>query len=153
MWPALLGRSVMMGVNIGCNNAILVYVGMSSNQIIKSITPLPTMILSYFSENKRYSWTLVGIVLVQVIGAIVAVPWHEQTQAQTIGIALCFVSMLAAATKPVVAGVLMKDMRESGLTPLVLVWYDSIFSIGWFFMIALCLPLSLIHISEPTRPY
>merc|ERR1740130_1307123 len=48
--------------------------------------------------------------------------------------------MLAAATKPVVAGALMKDMRESGLTPLVLVWYDSIFSIGWFFLIALCLP-------------
>merc|ERR1712194_98327 len=48
--------------------------------------------------------------------------------------------MLAAATKPVVAGMLMRDMRDSGLTPLVLVWYDSIFSIGWFFLIALCLP-------------
>jgi len=139
-WPALLGLSVMMVANIGCNNASLVYVGLSINQIIKSITPLPTMILSYFTENKRYSWTLVGIVLLQVTGAIVAVPWHEQTQAGTIGIVLCFVSMLAAATKPVVAGALMKDMRESGLTPLVLVWYDSIFSIGWFFLIALCLP-------------
>merc|ERR1711865_1329528 len=63
-------------------------------------------------------------------GAIVAVPWHGQTQAGAIGIALCFVSMLAAATKPVVAGMLMKDMRDSGLTPLVLVWYDSIFFIG-----------------------
>merc|ERR1712195_337234 len=114
-WPALLGLSVMMVANIGCNNASLVYVGLSINQIIKSITPLPTMILSYFTENKRYSWTLVGIVLLQVAGAIIAVPWHEQTQAGTLGIVLCFVSMLAAATKPVVAGALMKDMRESGV--------------------------------------
>ena len=138
-WPALLGLSVMMVLNIGCNNASLVYVGLSINQIIKSITPLPTMILSYFTEGKKYAWVLVGIVLLQVAGAIVAVPWQEQTQAGTLGIVLCFVSMLAAATKPVVAGALMKDMRESGLTPLVLVWYDSIFSIGWFFLIALCL--------------
>merc|ERR1712166_630666 len=139
-WPALLGLSVMMVLSIGCNNASLVYVGLSVNQIIKSITPLPTMILSYCTEKKVYSWQLVGIVLLQVAGAIMAVPWHEQTQAGALGIVLCFVSMLAAATKPVVAGALMKDMRESGLTPLVLVWYDSIFSIGWFFLIALCLP-------------
>jgi drug/metabolite transporter (DMT)-like permease len=138
-WPALLGLSVMMVLNIGCNNASLVYVGLSINQIIKSITPLPTMILSYFSEKKTYSWTIIGVVLLQVIGAVVAVPWHDRTQAAAIGILLCFVSMLAAATKPVVAGALMKDMRESGLTPLVLVWYDSLFSIGWFFFIALCL--------------
>lgn len=65
-WPALLGLSVMMVLNIGCNNASLVYVGLSINQIIKSITPLPTMILSYVTEKKRYSWTLVGIVLLQV---------------------------------------------------------------------------------------
>jgi drug/metabolite transporter (DMT)-like permease len=139
-WPALLGLSVMMVLNIGCNNASLVYVGLSVNQIIKSITPLPTMILSYFTEDKRYTWTLVGIVMVQVLGAIIAVPWHEQSRSGAIGIVLCFISMLAAATKPVVAGVLMKDMRESGLTPLVLVWYDSIFSIFWFFLISLCLP-------------
>lgn len=135
-WLPLLSLSVLMVLNIGCNNESLVYIGLSVNQIIKSITPLPTMVLSFFIEKKRYTWLLIAAVVVQVLGAIAAVPWHDNDQAATFGIILCLVSMLAAATKPVLAGSLMKDMRESGLSPLVLVWYDSLFSIFWIFIIS-----------------
>ena len=135
-WLPLLSLSVLMVLNIGCNNESLVYIGLSVNQIIKSITPLPTMVLSFFIEKKRYTWLLIAAVVVQVLGAIAAVPWHDNDQAATFGIILCLVSMLAAATKPVLAGSLMKDMRESGLSPLVLVWYDSLFSIFWIFIVS-----------------
>lgn len=139
-WLPLLSLSVLMVTNIGCNNASLVYIGLSVNQIIKSITPLPTMILSFFIEKKRYTWLLIAAVLAQVVGAVIAVPWQDNSQAPPFGIVLCLVSMLAAASKPVLAGLLMMDMRESGLTPLVLVWYDSMFSIFFLFSVAIFRP-------------
>jgi len=136
-WPKLLSLSVLMVLNIGLNNVSLVYIGLSVNQIIKSITPLPTMCLSFVLEKKRYSMVLAVDVGIQVAGAILAVPYGDD-MADPVGLAAVFISMLAAASKPVVAGILMKDMKESGLTPLVLVWYDSLLSIFWLFGVSLC---------------
>jgi len=136
-WLPLLLLSVLMVLNIGCNNASLVYIGLSVNQIIKSITPLPTMCLSYTFGKKRYGPWLMLDVVIQVLGAILAVPYGDN-MAEPLGLLMVFISMLAAASKPVVAGILMKDMKESGLTPLVLVWYDSLLSIFWLFGVSLC---------------
>ena len=43
--------SLLFVVNISCNNASLVHLSLSVNQIVKSCVPLPTMVLSVAFER------------------------------------------------------------------------------------------------------
>mgnify|MGYP007021923543 CR=1 FL=1 len=63
-----------------------------------------------------------------VIGAVIAVPWGTPN-ADGLGVSLSIISTLAIAGKTSLSALLMKDAKKDGLTPIVLVWYDSIFSI------------------------
>merc|ERR1711865_1110205 len=56
---------------------------------------------------------------------VIAVPWGTPN-ADGLGVALSIVSTLAIAGKTSLSTLLMKDAKKDGLTPIVLVWYDSI---------------------------
>ena len=49
-WRVVL-LSILFVVNISCNNASLVHLSLSVNQIVKSCVPLPTLILSIAFER------------------------------------------------------------------------------------------------------
>merc|ERR1712195_164517 len=78
--------------------------------------------------GKRYSLPKVSLIVLIVVGAVIAVPWGTPN-ADGLGVALSIVSTLAIAGKTSLSALLMKDAKKDGLTPIVLVWYDSIFSI------------------------
>ena len=63
------------------------------------------------------------------VSAAAAIPWGSEA-ADGQGIGLAGASMLAAAAKPALAACLGRDMRRDGLTPLVLVWWDSLFAMA-----------------------
>ena len=70
----LLLLSTLTVANIVCSNASLMYIGLSVNQIIKSVGPLPALVLTYFVHRRRYSATICVSVFLMVAGAILAVP-------------------------------------------------------------------------------
>ena len=77
----LLLLSTLTVANIVCSNASLMYIGLSVNQIIKSVGPLPALVLTYFVHRRRYSATICVSVFLMVAGAILAVPQEGDTAA------------------------------------------------------------------------
>ena len=77
-WPTLkqgweyrweiLPISICHCANIGLNNISLMWVSLFINQIIKSTAPFPTMIAEYFLIRERQTWTIIGSVVLLVIG-------------------------------------------------------------------------------------
>lgn len=131
-WRAFRAWIVVLGclfvVNVGANNTSLVYISLSINTIVKSITPLPTMVLSFALEGKRRSLAISATVFAMVATAVISVPFGDEDNANAFGLALATLSMLAAATRPVMSAILMSGAAQNGLTPLVLVWYDAAIS-------------------------
>ena len=78
VWIITLG--LLFIANIACNNASLVYIGLSINAISKSIIPLPTMILSYIIEKKQYDKRIMGAVVGMVFCAVVSAPTSQMTR-------------------------------------------------------------------------
>ena len=77
----LLLLSTLTVANIVCSNASLMYIGLSVNQIIKSVGPLPALVLTYFVQKRRYSAAICVSVFVMVGGAILAVPHNGDAAA------------------------------------------------------------------------
>ena len=125
--PSLFVLALLFALNICGNNASLVTLGIAVNQLVKSVTPLPSMLFAYALQRRTFSAQLIGAVLFLTASAAAAIPWGSEA-ADGQGIGLAAASMLAAAAKPALAACLGRDMRRDGLTPLALVWWDSLFA-------------------------
>ena len=125
--PSLFVLALLFALNICGNNASLVSLGIAVNQLVKSVTPLPSMLFAYALQRRTFSAQLIGAVLFLTASAAAAIPWGSEA-ADGQGIGLAAASMLAAAAKPALAACLGRDMRRDGLTPLALVWWDSLFA-------------------------
>lgn len=127
------GKLLILGLcfylNLACNNASLVYLPLSINGVIKSTSPLPTMVLSCAIEGKRYPLPMIMAVLGMVAAAVISIPFGDEDNASLVGLLLVATSTLSLSTRPVLSSILMAD-ADSGLTPFVLVWYDSAISCG-----------------------
>jgi solute carrier family 35 protein E4 len=130
-WRVVL-LSILFVVNISCNNASLVHLSLSVNQIVKSCVPLPTLILSIAFERdangrpKSYSCAIFASLLVTVAGSVLAV--YGNPEASPFGLVLGIVSTLAVALWSVISAVLLGP--DSGLNSINLTWYASILSGG-----------------------
>ena len=127
---------IMFVANITCNNASLVFVALSINAIGKSTVPLPTIAISAVLEKKKYDAKVITAVVVMTTTACLAVPYGDNVNAQPIGLIMVLVSVLCTATRPPMAVLLMGDAKQSGLSPLVLVWYDSLISSALLFVLS-----------------
>lgn len=114
-------------VNIGCNNASLIIIGLFINQIIKALSPFIVMLISVFILGRTYSTKLIVSVVVIAAAAMCAVPFSDPS-CSVLGIALVGAATLASSTKPVVGELLMKDSAKPALEPSLLVFYDSCIS-------------------------
>lgn len=114
-------------LNISCNNASLMLIGLFVNQVIKATSPLLSMIISYFILQRRYQWKLIVTVIVIAGGAMAAVPFKDPS-VTALGIALVSIATVASSTKPVVGELLMSAGSKPKLAPAALVFYDSCFS-------------------------
>merc|ERR1711865_799271 len=123
---ALLVFGVVFSSNIVTNNASLVYISLSVNQVIKCLVPIPAIIFSYFIEEKTYSYPILGASLVLTFGACMSIPW-DSPKVTPIGSFLALWSTAMSGLRPVLTALLLKNSKESGLTPVPLLWYDAAF--------------------------
>jgi len=130
---ALLVFGVVFSSNIVTNNASLVYISLSVNQVIKCLVPIPAIIFSYFIEKKTYSYPILGAALVLTFGACMSIP-YDSPKVTPIGSFLALWSTAMSGLRPVLTALLLKNSKESGLTPVPLLWYDAGFSTIFLFL-------------------
>jgi drug/metabolite transporter (DMT)-like permease len=130
---ALLVFGVVFSSNIVTNNASLVYISLSVNQVIKCLVPIPAIIFSYFIEKKTYSYPILGAALVLTFGACTSIP-YDSPKVTPIGSFLALWSTAMSGLRPVLTALLLKNSKESGLTPVPLLWYDAAFSTIFLFL-------------------
>ena len=132
--------SILFVTNISCNNASLVHLSLSVNQIVKSCVPLPTMILSVAFERdangqpKTYSKGVIVSLLITVLGSVLAV--YGNPEASPFGLALVILSTLAVALWSVMSAMLLGP--DSGLNAISLTWYASVISFVLLFILWAC---------------
>ena len=85
-------------VNIGCNNASLVWLSLFVNQILKANAPLMTMVTSFLILRRTYAWKIIVCVLFIAVGAAFAVPFGSGN-VTVVGIVLVIIATLASSTK------------------------------------------------------
>lgn len=125
---SLLVLSLVFVTNVMTNNASLVYLGLSINQVMKCCVPLPAIIFSYLLEKKSYPWEMVFAVFVIAFGAALCVPFGSSS-VTSYGMLLVIISTTMSGLRPVISALLMSNARDSGLSPIPLLWYDSLISV------------------------
>ena len=130
---ALLVFGVVFSSNIVTNNASLVYISLSVNQVIKCLVPIPAIIFSYFIERKTYSYPILGASLVLTLGACMSIPW-DSPKVTPLGSFLALWSTAMSGLRPVLTALLLQNSKESGLSPVPLLWYDAAFSTVLLFL-------------------
>jgi hypothetical protein len=125
---SLLVLSLVFVTNVMTNNASLVYLGLSINQVMKCCVPLPAIIFSYILEKKTYPWEMVFAVFVIAFGAALCVPFGSSS-VTSYGMLLVIISTTMSGLRPVMSALLMASARDSGLSPIPLLWYDSLISV------------------------
>ena len=153
-WAWLFFVSQIYAFSIATNNVSFAAISLTVNTIFKSAMPFPTMFLSYFIEEKRYSVPIICIVSVLVAATLLAVPWHprapepapstQQVGGGTsshvdhqvpmwVGYVLVIISMIATACRPVVSSHLMRNAEAGGsrqaLTATSMAFWDALIAI------------------------
>jgi drug/metabolite transporter (DMT)-like permease len=129
---ALLVFGVVFSSNIVTNNASLVHISLSVNQVIKCLVPIPAIIFSYFIEKKTYSYPVLAAAGVLTFGACMSIP-YDSPKVTLLGSVLALWSTAMSGLRPVLTALLLKNSKESGLTPVPLLWYDAAFSTIFLF--------------------
>ena len=149
-WETLT-LAVCTTVNISCNNASLMLIGLFVNQIIKALSPMIVMAMSYFVLKRRYGAKLITSVVFIAIGAVMAVPFKDPS-VTVLGIVLVGLATMASSLKPVVGELLMTSSDKPKLDPAALVFYDSCFSFVFMLVFWLSVPAeregSIIYMRE-----
>ena len=149
-WETLT-LAVCTTVNISCNNASLMLIGLFVNQVIKALSPMIVMGMSYFVLKRRYGPKLIASVIFIAVGAVMAVPFKDPS-VTVLGIVLVGTATLASSLKPVVGELLMTSSDKPKLDPAALVFYDSCFSFVFMLIFWLSVPAeregSIIYMRE-----
>merc|ERR1712166_509566 len=149
-WETLT-LAVCTTVNISFNNASLMLLGLFVNQVIKALSPMIVMCMSYFILKRRYGAMLIVSVIFIAVGAMMAVPFKDPS-VTVLGIVLVGTATLASSLKPVVGELLMTSSDKAKLDPAALVFYDSCFSFVFMLIFWLSVPAeregSIIYMRE-----
>merc|ERR1739848_312881 len=129
---ALLVFGGVFSSNIVTNNASLVHISLSVNQVIKCLVPIPAIFFSYFIEKKTYSYPVLASAGVLTFGACMSIP-YDSPKVTLLGSVLALWSTAMSGLRPVLTALLLKNSKESGLTPVPLLWYDAAFSTIFLF--------------------
>lgn len=124
-WKLIVVQYALTVIVVVCNLYSLVFMGLSLNQIIKCTGPLPTAAFAFCIERKGMPLRLFLAMMIVVCGAALSVP-YGQPEFSGIGCILAFAAVLAGAARTSLCALLMRDEKENGMTPIVVVWYTSL---------------------------
>jgi drug/metabolite transporter (DMT)-like permease len=129
-------------MNIVMNNASLIMIGLFVNQVLKALSPIFTMLSSYYLLNRTYSCKIIWCVLFVTFSAVAAIPLEDFT-ASPLGIVLVLISTVVASIKPVIAELVMVATSKPKLEPATIVFYESCFAFFLMFTYWVVQPLEL----------
>lgn len=132
----LMSLSLLFCAGVGTSNLSLAHLGLSINQVIKSATVLFVVIFAYVLERKTFSLQKLACVMLIVGGVVLSIPYGT-SNAEPEGVILCLISVAVAGLKISLGSLLMQG--KNSFTPMVLVWYESFFSIFYLAFAALAL--------------
>lgn len=95
--------------------------------VFRGCVALPVLIFAFVLEGKRYSIPKIFVILCVVGASLISVPWSTWAF-DLYGMCLTVAGTLCIGLKATVGGMLMKDSKKDGMTPLVVLFFDSIFS-------------------------
>lgn len=154
-WARLICLSFFYVLAIAANNMSLMNVGLSINQIIKSCAPLPVLVMAYLLQGKVVPKYKLAAVIFLVFGAVLAVPYGHPVATWS-GVLLAVLSTLSVGVKAVLSSILLDKADESGLIPVVVAWYDALFS-GCILLVVCSftgdIPRMVHYFADPFKPW
>jgi len=102
--------------------------------VIRGAVAVPVLVFAFVLEGKRYSIPKIFTILLIVGGSVISVPFSTISYTGN-GLLLTMAAALCVALKATVSGMLMKDSKRNGMTPIVVLFYDSMFSSLFFIML------------------
>ena len=136
-WPVLLALSLSISISTTTQNASLDAVPLTINQLVKALGVIPMLLLSFLIEGKRYSYAIIGVLAIQLLGALLAALRSRgdytgsDDRSPVRAYVNIFISIISSAIRPVLLGYLFEavgSLKETGFSPLVLLWYDAVFA-------------------------
>jgi hypothetical protein len=95
--------------------------------VFRGAVAVPVLLFAFVLEGKRYSIPKIFTILLIVGGSVISVPFGTFAYTST-GFWLTIVATSCVALKATVSAMLMKDSKRTGMTPIVVLFYDSLFS-------------------------
>jgi drug/metabolite transporter (DMT)-like permease len=95
--------------------------------VFRGAVAVPVLIFAFVLEGKRYSIPKIFTILLIAGGSVISVPFSTFSYTGT-GLWLTMAATGCVALKATVSGMLMKDSKRDGMTPIVVLFYDSMFS-------------------------
>eukprot|EP00301_Raphidiophrys_heterophryoidea_P022831 c6892_g1_i1.p1 GENE.c6892_g1_i1~~c6892_g1_i1.p1 ORF type:complete len:371 (-),score=91.29 c6892_g1_i1:313-1425(-) len=126
-WKQLLTLSVFFCLSIASGNVALMYIHVSTFQLIKALTPVFQVVVSYFLEHRTYPMSTIMLIPVICVGCCLAL--YKPPDWNATGYILAFVSAISCALQSSVSAILMHDMNVDVFSA----WLWN--SIGSFFIL------------------
>ena len=128
---SLLAFSFLYSLNIAVSNLSLTFVSLALHQVIRSSTPLFTVILDYFIRKRKVSRTEI-FTLAPVVFGIVLATLKAPTNSQELKFDVAYMSALSITIFGValsaIKGIATNVMLADSYNPLELIWKTAIFS-------------------------
>ena len=132
--PLVQLHGLVTALNLGLNNWSLVLLSITINQLLKSVLPLPTAIISMAIEGKRYPasvWVSMAILIAGTALASAA----PRAEATLPGVLLCLGSVVCAAGWTVLSSNLLQRPGAEKLDSVSLLFVSSPTSIFCLFVL------------------
>eukprot|EP00299_Pterocystis_sp_00344_P013953 c6894_g1_i2.p1 GENE.c6894_g1_i2~~c6894_g1_i2.p1 ORF type:complete len:261 (+),score=28.16 c6894_g1_i2:49-831(+) len=126
-WKQLLTLSVLFCMSIASGNMSLMHIHVSTFQLIKALTPVFQVVVSYFVEKRTYPRSTLFMIPLIVVGCCLAL--YKPPDWDPMGYALAFFSAFTCALQSSVSAILMHDMHVDVFSA----WLWN--SIGSFFLL------------------
>ena len=143
-WYVLVSLSLSITISTATQNASLASIPLTINQLLKALSVLPMLLLSYLIERKTYRLPILLALALQLAGALLAAvrsgadySGHGDQMRGYIDVAI---SVLSAAIRPVLAGYLYSvdgGPEHTGFSPIALAFYDASFAMLTLLPVAL----------------
>lgn len=123
----LILNSLLLTMSIVIAWFLVTHASVAVINVFRGAVAVPVLIFAFVFEGKRYSIPKIFTILLIVGGSVISVPFSTFAYTNS-GFWLTIVATSCVAAKATVSSMLMKDSKKTGMTPLVVLFYDSMFS-------------------------
>ena len=149
----LVLNSLLLATSIVLAWYLVAHASVGALNAFRGAVTLPVLIFAFVIEGKRYSIPKIFTILLIGVGSVISVPFSSFTFTD-VGFWLTIAATISVALKATLSGMLMKDSKKTGLTPVVVLFYDAMFS-SLFLAVAMLFDGETIRLAQfqPQEPF